>query len=78
MGESLLPRSILIRRAPRMVISAKLLLVPSVPTPVIISPRRQQLARDTTLELSTKPGASLIDCLPRVIIVIKADFRNCK
>lgn len=61
-----------------MPISVELLIVPSVPTPVTISPRREQRACDTAPELSRNPGASLIACLPRVIILIKADSRNRK
>lgn len=77
--ESLLPWRIHVRRAQMVPISVKLVIAPSVPTPVIItSPRREQRARDTTFELSRNPGAALIDCLPRVIIIIKPGFRNCK
>lgn len=87
MGESLLPRSILIGRAQMEPISVKLLNAPSVPAQrgcclppahISSSPQRQQRIRNTKFELSRNPRALLIDCLLRVIIIIKSDFRNCK
>lgn len=87
MGESLLPRSILVRRAQMVPISTKPLGVPSVPArrgrcppPALISvsPRREQRVCDTKFELSGNPRALLTDCLLRAIMVIKSVFRNCK
>ena len=87
MGESPLSRSILVGRARMVPISTKLLNAQPVPVrrgccllPAHISgsPRREQRVCDTKFELSRNPRALLIDCLLRVIIIIKSDFRNCK
>jgi len=41
-------------------------------------PQKKQRLRDAKFGLSRNPRASLIDCLVRVITVIKSDFRNGK